>query len=211
MYWGVFLKKEASSTERIYTGHYDYGEYNDGNKDDEIMITVQGRVNQDPSANVIFQLPDDDYAYYTLVFQDANHWDSGIVSIRDIDDYSIFEGKYDKDSDTFLDSKGRPYFAFYGSEDDTEMTIQKQSILESIVDIVYETDTRIRGEVRELVLALLTFILTWFEFCFPLTIFRIKYGWAVYNPEPTDSYIFWHKIGLIIMTLLGIFLMIKAL
>lgn len=186
-YGGAFLKKETTSLERVYSGHFDYDNNFDG-IEDEIMITVQGRENKDTSANVIFQYPDN-YDYYTVEFQDAKHWDAGIIQIFDIDENIIFEGVYDKD----------------------ERMLSVNGTVHQIVDVIYEADGRIRGELGYLIMALLLFIMTWIDYCFPLFFFRLNYSRAVYNPEPSESYEFWQRVRWKAAPILGIILMIMAL
>jgi hypothetical protein len=211
LYGGVFLKKESTSSERIYSGNYDYDYNNDGNDDDEIFITVQGREDQDSSANVIFQYPEN-FSYYTVVFQDANNWENGIVSITDIDDNILFEGKYDKYSESFLNKNGQPFFVYYeNSEDNFQTIFSDEFTVDQIVDVVYEENNRIQGEPRFLILALLLFFYTWIDYCYPLFFFRLNYGRAVYNPEPSESYEFWQRIRWIVLPIIGIILMIMAL
>jgi hypothetical protein len=202
-YDDTFLKRESSTTEIIYLGKCTFG---------EIRITVQGIKNQDSSAKVIFQLPNNINTFYTVEFKVARVWDSGIQSIKDSDGKIVFEGEFNKESSVLIRKNGEVYMSSrFISQGHTHYDGNYKISLNDVAALAYSSNTTNRGTYHYLVYAFVFFIITAIDYKFPLFFFYRKHGYDVRNPEPSDSYLFWQRVGWFLFPLIGVVLMIVAL
>jgi len=205
-YDDVFLKKEVVGSESHYKGSNIYGNFH---------ITVEGQKDKSSSANVIYRLPNNISAWYTVKFKDASNWDLGIkdISIMDEKGNIIFEGKYIKDTFFLYDKNGEPMVdevIRVRINDETLYNEDYKIPLKNIADLATFSDDTIRGRYEFLIMAVFLFIYIGIDIKFPLFFFNLRYWLAVENPEPSDFYIAMQKISWVVVPIIGIILLIAA-
>ena len=183
----IFLKQSIINSEIHYVANRSYGDYN---------IIVKGLRDNDKSAEVMYNLPNDINRQYTVNFSDPNDWSLGIDNIQDKDGIIIFNGVYNADS-KFLTTE-------------STHTLDYRVTLKNIVDLAYSSYVTIRGQYRGLFMALLLFTVTVIDIKHPLFFFNIKHYITVKEPEPSEIYITIQRLSWVVYPTIGIIFMILA-
>lgn len=183
----TFLKQSVVDSEIHYIGNRNYGDYN---------IIVKGLRDNDSSAEVIYNLPNDINRQYTVNFSDPSNWSLGIENIQDKDGIVIFNGVYNIDS-KFLTTE-------------STQTLDYRVTLKNIVDLSYSSNVTIRGQYGGLFMALLLFAVITIDIKYPLFFFTLKHYITVREPEPSYIYITIQRISWFVYPIIGIIFMIFA-
>ncbi len=202
-YEDTFLKKEVVSSETHYVGKSLWG---------TIHITVKSLDDTRNSFNVTYRLPNDIHKVFTVDFTGNGNLGQGI-RIKDESDNLLFEGEYRKGDLFLFDNNGQPFMEGIG-----EISVNGQSPYNSYYSIplknvvsfaAFENDT-IRGDVRFLLLAVFLIILTAIDMRFPLFFFKLKYMFAVNDPEPSDFFLAMQRISWYAYSVIAFILLICA-
>ncbi|HWQ30439.1 MAG TPA: hypothetical protein VN549_05555 [Negativicutes bacterium] len=201
-YDGNFLRKEAAASETYYRGRGPYG---------YIHITVRGIKDKDPSAEVIYKLPNNISSQYTVTFRDRSHWAEGIENIKDEKGSVVFEGEYRRGSLFLIDKNGELVMDMQFRVEGIDPYDQSYKVpLANIASTASFDDEAIRGRLDLLFPAVLLLAFILIDIRFPLFFFSLKHWWDVKDPEPSDLYVSMQRLSWRITPIIAIVLMIAA-
>lgn len=204
-YENTFLKKEVVSNNTYYTGK---------SMDGSIRITVEGLVNKNGSADVIYNLPNNINQKYTVNFKIPSNWEFGIENIKDEEGNIVFEGIYRKDSRLLLDKHGRPILGDYQvrilRDGESPFKADYKVSLKNVADFATFSNETIRGKYGFLGVAIFLFALTLIDIKYPLFFFYLRNFLEVKDPEPSDFYLTMQRISWYVYPIIGMILLIVA-
>lgn len=203
-YDDTFLKKEVVASDTHYVGRNIWG---------TIHITVKSLDETQRNFNVIYRLPNNINKAFTVNFTEAdNNLDRGVI-IKDESGSLLFEGEYHREGSFLFDKNGHLFI-----DGISQASVSGQSPYNSYYKIylgnvvsfaAFENDT-IRGDVRFLLLAVFLIILTAIDMRFPLFFFKLKYAFAVNDPEPSDFFLAMQRISWYAYSIIAFILLICA-
>lgn len=201
-YDGTFLKKEITSTETNYKGRGPYGYIN---------ITVKGIKDKDPSAEVIYRLPNSINSQYTVAFRDRSNWAAGIENIKDEKGSVVFEGEYRRGSLFLIDKNGELIMDMQMRVEGIDPYDQSYKVpLANVAATASFAEEAVRGRFDLLFPAVFLLVFILIDIRFPLFFFNLEHWWDVKDPEPSDLYISLQRLSWHITPVIAIVLMIAA-
>lgn len=204
----IFLKKHTISNETQYIGK---------SKQGDIQITVNGWANikRESAAEVIFNLPNNIYERYTVNFSDEEKYFLGNVEIKNENDVTIFEGKYQKGNMFLYDMDNEPIIEGFnvsiGNEKNNVLYDNNYRIpLISIVQFALHENETMRGNGAILFAALVLIFFTFIDIKYPLFFFELRHSFEVEDPKPTEFYISMQRLSWGINSIIVLVLLIIA-
>lgn len=201
----TFLEKKVDGATTHYIGKHTYG---------PIHLLVKEGEDED-TKKVTYLLPNKINRQYT-VKATTNYWGVEKVSITDEKGLLLFEGMYSPDYFFLTNENGEPYIndeEMFRVDYNYNSPFTKDYVvpLKHVVDVAFQENETIRGEVPLMLIAFFLIGYTAFDRKFPLFFFYLRNWLDVRDPEPSEFYLSMQRLGWKVFPIAGVILLIVAL